>query len=80
MRSRTEFVEHAVEAYIQDLKEARVIVVKDWTEAKARPAILRFLKGRTATYVTDIAVALGMELDLAFRVVGSLAEEGKVIG
>ncbi|HYY47450.1 MAG TPA: ribbon-helix-helix domain-containing protein [Thermoplasmata archaeon] len=80
MRSRTELVERAVEAYVQELKEARVIVVKDWTEAKARLAILRFLKGRTATYVTDIAEALGMELDLAFRVVGSLAKEGKVIG
>lgn len=80
MRSRTEFVERAVETYAEELREARVVVVKDWTETRARTAILRYLKGRPATYVTDIAEALGMELDLAFRVVGSLGKEGKVVG
>jgi DNA-binding transcriptional ArsR family regulator len=80
MRSRTEFVERAVQAYVDELREARVIVVREWTATKARTAILRHLKGRPATYVTDIAEALGMDLDLAFRVVGSLAKEGKVVG
>lgn len=80
IRSRTEFVEPAVETYVDELREARIVVVREWTETKARTAILRYLKGRRATYVTDIAEALGMELDLAFRVVGSLAKEGKVIG
>ncbi len=80
MRSRTEFVERAVETYADELREARIVVVKPWTEAKARAAILRYLKGRRATHVTDIAEALGMDLDLAFRVVGSLAGEGKVVG
>ena len=79
MRSRTEFLERAVETYVDELQEARIVVVKPWTEAKARAAILRYLKGRRATYVTDIAEALGMDLDLAFRVVGSLAKEGKVV-
>jgi DNA-binding transcriptional ArsR family regulator len=79
MRSRTEFVERAVEAYIDELREARVVVVKEWTEAKARAAILRFLKGKKAMYVTDIAESLGMDLDLAFRVARSLAKEGKVV-
>ena len=80
MRSRTEFVERAVESYVDELREARVVVVKEWTEAKARTAVLRYLKGRPATYVTDIAEALGMDLDLAFRIAGSLAKEGKVVG
>ena|SRR5712664_1115484 len=79
MRSRTEFVERAVEAYADELREARVVVVKEWTEVKARAAMFRFLKGKKATYVTDIAEALGMDLDLAFRVAGSLAKEGKVV-
>lgn len=79
MRSRTEFVERAVENYVDELREAHVVVVKEWTEAKARTAILRYLKGRPATYVTDIAEALGMDLDLAFRLVGSLSKEGKVV-
>lgn len=80
MRSRTEFVERAVETYVDELREARIVVVKPWTAARARAAILRYLKGRRATYVTDIAEALGMDLDLAFKVVGSLAREGKVVG
>src|SRR2546428_3219052 len=79
MRSRTEFLERAVETYVDELREARVVVVKPWTEAKARRAILRYLRGRKATYVTDIAEALGMDLDIAFRVVGSLVKEGTVV-
>ena len=79
MRSRTEFLERAVESYVDELREARVVVVKSWTEGKARTAILRYLKGRRATYVTDVAEGLGMDLDLAFRVVGSLVKEGRVV-
>jgi hypothetical protein len=55
------------------------VVVKEWTEVKARAAMFRFLKGKKVMYVTDIAEALGMDLDLAFRVAGSLAKEGKVV-
>jgi hypothetical protein len=80
MRSRTEFIERAVESYVNELKESRIVVVRSWTQAKARTAILRYLEGRPATYVTDIAEALGMDLDLAFRVASSLVKEGKVIG
>ncbi len=79
MHSRTEFVERAVETYVDELRETRIVIVKEWTESKARAAILRYLKGRRATYVTDIAEALGMDLDLAFRIVGSLAKEGKIV-
>ena len=79
MRSRTEFIERAVETYVEELRESRIVVVRTWTEAKARAAVLRYLKGRRATYVTDIAEALGMDLDLAFRIAGSLAKEGEVV-
>jgi len=79
MRSRTEFIERAVETYVDELRESRIVVVRPWTEAKARAAVLRYLKGRRATYVTDIAEALGMDLDLAFRIAGSLAKEGEVV-
>jgi len=80
MRSRTEFIERAVETYVDELKEARIVVAKPWTDKGARVAILRYLKGRSATYVTDIAEALRMDFELAFRVVSSLSKEGKVIG
>lgn len=80
MRSRTEFIERAVAAFVDELKESRIVVVRPWTQAKARAAILRYLKGRQATHVTDIAEALGMDLDLAFQVAASMAKEGKVVG
>ena len=80
MRSRTEFIERALETYVDELRESRIVVVRPWKESKARAAVLQYLKGRRATYVTDIAEALGMDLDLAFRVAGSLAKEGKVVG
>ena len=79
MRTRTEFVDRAVEAYVEELREAHVVVVKEWKPAEARQAMLRYLKGRRATYVTDIAEALGMDLDLAFQVARTLAKEGKVV-
>ncbi len=78
VRSRTEFIERAVAAYVQELKEAKVIVVRPWTLAKARAAILRYLGKRPSAYVSDIAEALGMDFETAFRVVGSLMEAGDV--
>lgn len=80
MRSRTELIERAVEAYVEELKEAKVVRVRPYTEAEARAAILRYLQDRPGTYVSDLAEALAMDVELAFRVVASLAEEGQVIG
>src|SRR3989304_463971 len=59
MRSRTEFIERAVETYVDELREARIVVVKPWTETKARAAILRYLKGRQAPDGPGPAGALG---------------------
>lgn len=80
MRSRTELMERAVTAYVEELKEAKVVKVRLYTDAEARRAILGYLDDRPATYVSDIAEALAMDLDQAFRVVASLAEEGEVVG
>ncbi len=78
LRSRTEFIERAVAAYVQELKETKVIVVRPWTHAKARAAILRYLGKKPTAYVSEIAEALGMDFETAFRVVGSLMEAGDV--
>src|SRR2546427_10370339 len=80
MRSRTEFIERAVETYVDELKEARIVVAKPWTDKGARVAILRYLKGRSATHVTDIAEALGMDPEPAFPAVTSLSKAGQVSG
>lgn len=79
MRSRTELVERAVTAFVEEVKEAKVVKVRPYTDAEAGSAILRYLDERPATYVSDIAEALAMDLDQAFRVVASLAEEGELI-
>lgn len=76
MRSRTEFIERALDAYVQEIREAKVIAVRPWTEKGARAAVVRFLKKRPSAYVSEIAESLGMDFDLAFRVVDSLMEEG----
>src|SRR5437867_11985737 len=78
LRSRTEFIERAVAAYVQELREARVIVVRPWTPAKAKAAIFRYLGKRPSAYVSEIAEALGMDFEMAFQIVGSLMEAGDV--
>lgn len=78
MRSRTEFIERAIARYIEELAEAKIVVVRPWTEAKARLAILKFLRGRRSTHVSDIVEALGMEPEQAFRVVDALMREARV--
>ncbi len=78
LRSRTEFIERALDAYVQELREAKVIVVRPWTPAKARTAILRYLDRKPSAYVSEIAEALGLDFEMAFQVVGSLMEEGDV--
>jgi hypothetical protein len=61
-----------------EVRESKVIVARPWTEAKARAAILRFLRGRPSAYVSDIMEALGMEPEFAFRMVDALAKEGRI--
>lgn len=78
LRSRTELIERAVEAYVEDLKTTKVVALRPWTEAKARAAVLRFLRGRPSAYVSEIVEELGMDPDLAWRVVDALAERGTI--
>lgn len=78
MKSRTELIERAIQRYIEDLKESKVLVLREWTPTKAKAAVLRYLKNRPSGYVSDIIEALGMEPDLAFRTVDTLLKEGAV--
>lgn len=80
MRSRTEFIERAVESYVEELKEAKIVRVRTYSETDAQAAILRHLEEHPISYVSDLAEELAMDIDLAFRVVASLAEEGRVVG
>lgn len=78
MKSRTELIERAIQRYIEDLTESKVLVLREWTPTKAKAAVLRYLKNRPSGYVSDIIEALGMDPDLAFRTVDTLLKEGAV--
>ncbi len=78
MRSRTVLIETAVERFLEEIKETKVVAMKPWTEAKAKAAIVKFLKTRPSLYVSEIIETLGIEPELAFRVVDSLLEGGVV--
>lgn len=78
MRSRTELFERAIERYIGELKESKVVVLRTWTAAEAKAAVRKYLKKRPTAYVSDLVEVLGMEPDLAFRTVDALLKEGAV--
>lgn len=79
MRSRTEFVQRALERYAEEIREAKVVQVRPYTEEEAIEAILGYVDAHPGAYVSDMAEALGMDLDLAFRLVAALAEEGELV-
>jgi metal-responsive CopG/Arc/MetJ family transcriptional regulator len=78
MRSRTDFVQKAVQAYVEEMKDTKVVVLRPWTEKRAKTAVMKFLRGRSSARVSDIVEALGMESGLAFSTIEALAEEGRI--
>src|SRR2546426_3741989 len=54
MKSRTEFLERAIEAYVQVLRNSKVVVVRTWTEPKAREAIVKLLRWKLSAFVSYI--------------------------
>src|SRR3989442_13565789 len=78
MKSRTELLERAIEAYVQELRDSKVVVVRTWTEPKARAAIVNYLRRKPSAFVSEICEALGVDFELEFAVVHRLMEEGIV--
>ncbi|HLQ42956.1 MAG TPA: ribbon-helix-helix protein, CopG family [Thermoplasmata archaeon] len=78
MKSRTEFLERAIEAYVQDIQDSKVVIVKSWTEPKARAAVVKYLRRHPSAFVSEICEALGIDFELGFRVVRRLMEDGIV--
>jgi metal-responsive CopG/Arc/MetJ family transcriptional regulator len=78
MKSRTEFLERAIEAYVQDIRDSKVVVVKNWTEPKARAAVVKYLRHHPSAFVSEICESLGLDFELGFRVVRRLMEAGIV--
>ena len=78
MRSRTEFIEQAIARYLQELEDAKILIVRRRTDQKAKAEVLEYLRGRRSTHVSDIMEALGMEPEQAFRVVDSLIKGERI--
>src|SRR5436309_15189398 len=72
MKSRTEILARAIEAYVQDLRESKVVVVRNWTEAKARGAIVTYLRRKPSAFMSGICEAMGTDVEPASRVVRRL--------
>src|SRR5438094_10218574 len=68
MKSRTEFLERAIEAYVQDLRESKVVVIRNWTEAKARGAIVQYLRRKPSAFGSEICEALAIDFETSFSV------------
>lgn len=78
MKSRTEFIERAIEAYAEELREAKIVYVRPWSRKRAKGALLKFVRAHPGAYVSDVAEALGMDFELAFSIVDELRGEDRV--
>src|SRR5207245_9997053 len=78
MKSRTEFLERAIEAYVQDLRDSKVVIMKNWTEPKARAAVVKHLRRHPSAFGSEICETLAIDFELGFCVVGRLMEDGLV--
>ena len=77
-RSRSEVVREAVRRFLDEVPRARVVRVRRMTKERAKREILRYLGEHGSAYVDDIALELGIDLDLAFEAARELQEEGVV--
>jgi Arc/MetJ-type ribon-helix-helix transcriptional regulator len=77
-RSRSEVVREAVRRFLDEVPRTRVVRVRGMTKERAKREILRYLREHGSAYVDDIALELGIDLDLAFEAARELQEEGVV--
>jgi len=77
-RSRNDVIREAIKRFIEEMKETKVIYVRDITLEQAKKEILEHLKRHGSAYVSEIAEDLGIKIEMAFRAVEELEKEGVV--
>jgi len=77
-RSRNEVIRESVKRFLEEIEEAKVIRVRNLSLKQAKEEILTYLKRHNSAYVSELAEALGLDIDLAFRAVAELEREGVV--
>lgn len=77
-RSRNAVIREAINRFIEEMKETKVVYVRDIELEQAKREILEHLKRHGSAYVSEISEDLGIEIGLAFRAVEELEKEGVV--
>jgi len=77
--SRNQVIRDALEQYVKEVMNAKIIEVKDFSVDEAIKKMDEFLsKNPGSHYVSEIAEALGLELKVAFKAAQKLMDEGIV--
>src|SRR3989449_8887737 len=53
MKSRTELLERAIEAYVQELRDSKAVAVRTWIEPKGRAASVKYWRRKPAAFVAE---------------------------
>ncbi|MBI4258079.1 MAG: ribbon-helix-helix protein, CopG family [Thaumarchaeota archaeon] len=77
-RSRSEFIRTAVEHYLNNLREMKVIKIRNVSNNRAKKEILAYLRDREEAETFDIANDLKLDLNLTVQALKELWEEGTV--
>ena len=77
-RSRNDVIREAISRFIEEMREAKVIYVRDMTLEQAKGEIMEHLRRHGSAYVSEIAEDLGIDIELAFKAVKELEKEGAV--
>jgi hypothetical protein len=64
----------ANDAYVHDLRDSKVVNMRNWTEPNARTAFVKYLRRHPSAFVSEICKALEIDFELGFRVVRRLME------
>jgi len=77
-RSRSELVREAVRRFLDEIPRTKIVKARRMTKEQAKREILKYLRKHGSAYVDDIALELGIDLDLAFEAARELQEKGVV--
>jgi predicted DNA-binding protein len=76
-KSRNQIIKEALEQYVSNVMRAKIVEVEDYSVDEAAKKIDAFLSNNPgAHYVSEIAEALGLELNVAFKATQKIMDEG----
>ena len=77
-RSRSEFVREAVQHYLNNVAEMKVIELRDVSKDQAKKEILEYILKMDEAETFDIANDLRLDLNLTIESLKELWEEGRI--